>query len=89
MGATKPAVFASLKKLTAGSLIKVEMGDGRVISYRVVKTKQYTLSTIDMAEALSTAEPGKRGLNLMTCAGKVNMKTAEYESRLVVFAVEV
>lgn len=87
-GVTKPAVFYNLKKLSSGSRIKVEMGDGRLITYRVVKTKQYPVNSVDMAEALSPAEPGKKGLNLMTCAGNVNLQTAEYDSRLVIFAIE-
>ena len=86
-GPTKPGVFMNLKKLVKGDKIEVERGDGKIITYRVVKTEIYKADQVDMAAALTSAENGKNGLNLITCHGKVDSNN-NYSERLVVFTVQ-
>jgi len=86
-GPTLPGVFYNLKSLLPGDIIQIERGDGKVFSFKVVKLQSYDANNVDMAAALTSIVPGKLGLNLMTCTGKV--KGTEYEQRLIVFAVAV
>ncbi len=88
-GPTKPGIFANLKKLVPGDTIQIERGDGRVVTYRVEKTSQAAADTLDMAALMTSVQPGKQGLNIVTCGGKYDAKTGHYESRDQVFAVEV
>jgi len=85
-GWTEKGVFHRLHELTAGDNLSIEKGDGSVLNYRVVDIKEYNKDAVDMGAALSTIEPGKQGLNIMTCIGKVTGDS--YEKRLVVYAVQ-
>ncbi len=75
--------------MVSGDIFEVERGDGRKVKYIVQKTKQSPTDNVDMAELLSSVVPGKQGLNLITCGGKFNSKTGHYESRDIVFAIQV
>jgi LPXTG-site transpeptidase (sortase) family protein len=87
-GPTTPGVFVGLKKLTAGDMISVERGDGKVFNYRVVKAQSYDKDSTDaMSAVFSSAEPGKPGLNMITCDGAYD-EAGHYNKRLVVFAVQ-
>lgn len=85
-GPTKPGVFFNLKNLEKGDLIEVERGDGKVFLYQVVRMQQYDRDNVDMAAAMTPVEPGKQGLNLITCAGTLNRSDSSYQDRLVIFA---
>jgi len=87
-GPSQPGVFVGLKKLAAGDEISVERGDGKVFNYRVVKSQSYDKESADaMSAVFSSAEPGKPGLNLITCDGDYD-EAGHYNKRLVVFAVQ-
>lgn len=86
-GIKSPGVFYNLKKLVPGDVIVIERGDGSLLNYKVVKSQVYKAAEVDMAAALASAEKDKNGLNLITCAGKINDKN-EYQDRLVIFAVQ-
>jgi LPXTG-site transpeptidase (sortase) family protein len=86
-GPTKPGVFVGLKKLKTGDAITLERGDGKVFTYRVAKMQSYAKDAVDMGAAFSSAEPGKPGLNIITCDGAYD-DAGHYENRLVVFAVQ-
>lgn len=83
---TKHGVFFNLKELHAGDAIKVERGDGKTLSYKVVKTKFYPYDKVDMPAVLAPVTAGKPGLNLITCTGDVTKGTNQYDQRVVVFA---
>lgn len=87
-GPTKPGVFSNIKKLAAGDTIQVVRGDKRAFNYKVVSVRNYNAKTMNMGTVLSSAIPGKPGLNLMTCGGPFDRSTWEYTQRTVVFAVE-
>lgn len=86
-GPTKRGVFYSLASLKTGDVIDIERGDSQIFHYKVVKSVLYDYDKVDMAAALTSAVPGKPGLNLMTCGGKFDVRTNKFEQRLVVFAV--
>lgn len=86
---TTNGVFYNLKKLVPGDEIKIERGDGKVISYKVLKSQTYAADKVDMAKVLAPVNPDKPGLNLMTCAGDVIKGTTEFNQRVVVFAEEI
>lgn len=86
-GPTIPGVFANLKTLAAGDTIQLERGDGKVYNFKVVTSKAYPTDKLDMAAALTSVNPGKLGLNLITCTGPFDAGSSQYEQRLVVFAV--
>jgi LPXTG-site transpeptidase (sortase) family protein len=88
VGFTKDGIFAHLKDLQKGDEISVERGDGQKFTYRVVGSQAYDADKLDMAKALVSAEPGKPGLNLITCTGKLTSDQTSYTQRLLVFAVQ-
>jgi len=87
-GPTLPGVFAKLAKLTPGDKITVVRGDGKSFTYAVVKIQNYDAKTLDMGMTLTSIQPGKPGLNLITCGGSYD-KLGHYDQRTVVFAVQV
>lgn len=81
-------VFHNLNRIKVNDLIEVEVGDGTKRSYKVVQTQQYKADALDMPKLMVSAEKGKSGLNIITCAGKVVRGTNDFEDRFAVFAVE-
>jgi len=79
-------LFYDLYKLKAGDMMAVTRGDNVVTHYKVVKTQRYPVTAVDMAAVLAPVVKGQQGLNLMTCAGKLDKATGEFSERLVVFA---
>jgi LPXTG-site transpeptidase (sortase) family protein len=88
-GPTQPGAFAKISQLVAGDSFTIERGDGTVFSYRVVKTETLPNSKVSMAGALVSVVPGKKGINLITCAGQYSPKTSNYSERTVVYAVQI
>ncbi|CAN5708840.1 hypothetical protein BH23PAT2_BH23PAT2_02810 [soil metagenome] len=87
-GPTRPGVFKQLGSLNAGDRIEIERGDGKIIKYEVVRKQSYPYEETDMAAALRSIEPGRNGLNLITCDGRFNVEANNYDNRLIVFTVE-
>jgi LPXTG-site transpeptidase (sortase) family protein len=86
-GPTTPGVFVNLKKMVAGDTISLERGDGKKFTYKVVRTQSYDVDKVDMGAAFSSAQPGKPGLNIITCDGSYD-DAGNYGKRLIVFAVQ-
>lgn len=86
-GITKNGVFYNLKKLTVGDLITVTRGDGREVRYRVVQNETYRLDELNTNRLLLSVDPGRQGLNLITCAGRYDVNIDTYDKRRVVYAV--
>lgn len=87
-GPTTSGVFSNIKKLQAGDVIEIERGDGQKFNYSVVKSETTPASQTNMTTALLSAEPGKPALNLITCTGKYDAQSGQYEDRIVVYAVQ-
>jgi sortase (surface protein transpeptidase) len=88
-GGNVPGIFYDLKKLTPGMTLSVERGDGKILTYRVVKSVSYDYQNVDMHAVLSPVNPHTRGLNLITCDGQVMKGGGNFDKRLVVFTEEV
>jgi LPXTG-site transpeptidase (sortase) family protein len=88
-GPTKQGVFYNLNKLKTDDTMTLTRGDGQVFTYSVVETMTYDDDKVDMPKLLTTAVVGKPGLNIITCSGKFNSRTNQYEQRTVVFAVQI
>lgn len=88
-GPTVKGAFFGIKNLAAGDMIEVERGDGQKFNYQVVKSVVADADKVDMASALVSVQQGKPGLNMITCTGKFNPQTQEYQQRVVVYAVQV
>ncbi|CAN5150666.1 hypothetical protein BH09PAT3_BH09PAT3_2110 [soil metagenome] len=88
-GPTIPGIFNKLKTLNTGDTIQIVRGDSKVFTYKVVNTQNYDAEKLDMSMMLGSVQPGKAGLNLITCGGAYNKATGHYEERTVVFAVQV
>lgn len=86
-GPTLPGVFSKIKTLSAGEEIAIQRGDDAVYTYKVVKVQNYDAKSLDLGIGLTSAQPGLPGLNLITCGGKFNQSSGQYDERTIVFAV--
>lgn len=87
-GPTKHGVFYSIGSLNKGDKVQLERGDGKVLTYTVTSSQVYDYDKVDMPKVLTTSEPGKPGLNFMTCTGRFNVRTNSFEQRIVVFTTQ-
>jgi LPXTG-site transpeptidase (sortase) family protein len=84
-GRTAEGVFKNLDKLQPGDTFKVERGDGKVLSYKVVRT--VTVPEPESANTLFSQDPKVTSqLNLITCS-KFDRASNHYENRVIVSAV--
>lgn len=88
-GPTQNGVFYGLEKLSSGDAIEIELGSGKKIRYKVVRSKTYDANRVDMAAALVPVTSGKNGLNLISCEGEVDTSGRHFTERIVVFAEQV
>lgn len=88
-GPTKEGVFKNLPSLESGDIIKLERGDGKIFNYRVVENLTFSISdaNTNMSMMFFSAEPGKEGLNLITCTGQWSQAQRTYLSRNFIRAV--
>lgn len=86
-GPTKGGIFWNLKKIETGDTITIERGDGQKFKFKVAAKELFEANAVDMTKVLSPYDKTKKGLNIMTCNGKFNVKTQTYDKRFVVYAV--
>lgn len=89
-GSQGVGVFKDLPKLKPGDAITVEMGDGRLFTYRVadVVTKQIGDDANNyMSTAFSSPDGKTPSLTLITCTGEWSQRLQTYMQRLFVRAV--
>ncbi len=83
-------IFRSLPKLPVGETVRIEMGDGRIFTYRVVESVRKELGE-DANQYMNTAFTPVNGANgtltLITCTGDWWEKEQTYSQRLFVRAV--
>lgn len=82
------AAFNDLPKLKSGDQITIEKGNGDRINYTVHSTETVAADKVDMGKALNPVKGAKKGLTLMTCAGKFNYRTQTADKRFIVYAVQ-
>ena len=88
-GATRLGLFGNLDRLTKGDQIKVEKGDGSVLTYSVVKVDIVPLDKVDMNQVLTPVAGTDHGLNLMTCSGEYVPKINNFNKRVIVYTKEI
>jgi sortase (surface protein transpeptidase) len=86
---TTPGVFYGLSDLAPGTVIKIQRGDGKVFTYKIVKSHTYSDDHVDMKAAMRPVNPDKPGLNLISCTGRVKPGTSEFDKRVIVFAEQI
>lgn len=84
-----PGVFYELSNLASGDEVTVVRGDDSRLVYRVANVVQQPLHNVDMKKALSSADPSKEGLNLITCGGRYDKATGSYSDRVIVYTVRI
>jgi LPXTG-site transpeptidase (sortase) family protein len=87
-GATKHGVFYSLSSLKSGDKLSLERGDGKIYAYTIVALQTYDNDKVDMDKVMKTSVPGKSALNLVSCSGRFNVRTNQFEQRVAVFAIQ-
>lgn len=90
-GPTKDGIFKRLPELAIGSLITIERGDGKKVTYVVKENKTVDVEELNnggMEELARSAEGGSQGLNLISCTGKWIPAKETYDKRVIVRAVE-
>lgn len=80
-------VFKDLYKLRQKSEVQLEAADGAKTTFVVRQIRTVKTEEVNMGEMLRSVEPGKLGLNLITCAGTYSEETG-FDSRVLVFAVQ-
>lgn len=86
-GAEKQGVFHDLTNLVPGDEFQIEMGDGTIKNFYIVKMEAYDRNNVDYQALLETGLEGKPGLNLLTAVGAFE-SNADVVQQLGVFAVE-
>ena len=87
-GYTKPGIFNRLGELKAGDEYSVELGNGKKINYKVLKTE--TVDTSKAADVLFSQNlKVKNQLNLITCGGNYDKNKKLYDKRIIVSAEQV
>ena len=90
-GPNVEGVFKHLDRLVEGDLIVIERGDGAIFHYEVVENKAVSIENGEadnyMITALSTPEPGKESITLITCIGTWSNARQTYLSRQFTRAV--
>lgn len=87
-GSVGEGAFRRLNELAAGAQLTIEKGDGTTVAYEVQSVATVAVDTLDMTSVLLPAHGFSRGLNLVGCSGKYDVKTNDFASRVVVYATE-
>ena len=88
-GPTQKGVFYGLEKLSAGDIVMIEKGNGEKLYYKVSKIEVVDTAKVDMSKMLLPVTAGKAGLNLISCTGKFNSQTQQFDQRALVYAEQV
>lgn len=83
-------VFGKLPQIEIDAEITIEMGDGRLYTYRVVETAVKKLgdeANDYMANVFTSIEPGKGTLSLITCTGDYLLTQKTYSHRFFLKAI--
>ena len=79
------SVFYSLAKLRPGDTINVERSDKTTATFKVYATREYNRQSLPANEVYNPHSANAE-LRLITCAGKFDEATDEYQNNTVIFA---
>ena len=90
-GAGAKGIFKNLSTLTSGDLIRIEMGNGVVYTYRVYENVEIKLSEADkkMSSMMTSPVDGEESITIISCSGEYSFKQKTYLSRQFVRATRV
>lgn len=83
-------VFGKLPHIEIGAEIQIEMGDGRLFTYRVAETAVKAIGTEAndyMTTIFTSLAPGKGTLSLITCTGDYLLTQKTYSHRFFLRAI--
>ena len=93
-GPTKGGIFENLGRLSKGSEIIIERGDGQRITYQVADNREISVEDINnesnplgMKTMLNSMDPKKEGLNMITCVGDWDYSKNTFNKRVMLRAV--
>ena len=86
-GVEKNGVFYDLTRLVPGDEFQLELGDGTLQNYQIVKMEAYERGQVDFSALSDTAIGGHPGLNLLTAVASYG-SNSQVVQQLAVFAVE-
>nr|WP_262387373.1 class F sortase [Streptomyces sp. TRM49041] len=81
---TGPAVFVLLRTLNPGAMVNITRADGTVARFKVDSVD--TFSKANFPDDKVYADTPTPQLRLITCGGKYNRTSRDYEANVVVFA---
>lgn len=79
-----PGIFFELGKLKPGDPVSVTRADGTVAVFRIDKVAEYPKSTFPTLEVYGNIDHA--GLRLITCGGKFDFSSHNYEDNIVAYA---
>lgn len=79
-----PAVFWRLGKLKYGERVEIVLSDGSMYRYEVTSTQTYTAASAPVYDIIGPTTYD--AVTLITCAGRFQPATRQYEERLIVRA---
>jgi LPXTG-site transpeptidase (sortase) family protein len=85
---TYRSVFDNVSKLQIGDRITVELGDGKMVNYRIVSNETLAADKVDTKKSLDVPDGATRGLTLMICTGKFDYRTGSSDTRVIISAVQ-
>lgn len=86
---TYGGAFAELYKIKNNAVVKLTMGDGKLVTYKVIKSENIAADKINMSNYLTKSNQMDKNLILITCSGDYNSKTYSYSDRLIVTATAI
>lgn len=89
-GSLGNGIFRNLPSIQIGAEIRIEMGDGRLYTYRVVDTETKPIgdeANAYMDTVFTSPQPGKGSLSLITCTGDWWQASQTYSHRFFARAV--
>lgn len=84
---TSPAVFWALNRLRVGDRAQVRNDDGSQLSFAVVSAEVYAFDNAPLQRIFGPLDTA--GLNLITCSGRFDWGSRNYDNRLVVYTRQV
>ncbi len=84
-------IFKELPTLGADDIIMIERGDSKEFRYRVVENIEVPLAESDiyMSTAMTSPEPGRESVTLISCTGEWSQQQGTYLSRQFTRAISV
>lgn len=79
-----PGIFARVRTLKRGALIRVRRADGSLVVFAVTQVQEYAKR--DFPTDVVYRGNGRASLRLITCGGDFDRRSGRYRSNVVVFA---